>query len=432
MSSGWVDIKFPERLLFLFQPARYKVAWGGRGSGKSWSFARALLMKGVDKPLRILCAREIQKSIKDSVHQLLSDQVEALGLTSKYDVQQTEINGKNGTKFIFAGLSDLTVDTIKSYEGISVVWCEEAQVISERSWKILIPTIRKEGSEIWVSFNPDLESDPTYMRFVKNPAPNSIVQMVNWRDNPFFNAVLEAERQDCLHRYPNDYPNVWEGQCRPAVEGAIYFDEVAAMERNGRICDVPYDPMLKAHVIFDLGFNDEMSVIVAQRHASEIRIILYVEDTQKTLAYYSAELKELRYNWGKVWLPFSDGFSKDFKTGKGSNQILGTMGWNVAKKEEVANVDVEEGIRQTRLIFPRIYVDKTNCGQLIESWKRYRRHINKQTLSAGAPVHDQYSHGADCTRYLAINIDKMRNDTVKKPMPYNVASYEPLDAAVGY
>uniref|UniRef100_A0A6H1ZLJ7 Putative terminase n=1 Tax=viral metagenome TaxID=1070528 RepID=A0A6H1ZLJ7_9ZZZZ len=422
---------FPKKLRFLFQLARYKVAYGGRGSAKSWSFARALLLKGINKPLRILCAREIQKSIKDSVHQLLGDQINNLEIQSKYTVQQTEINGENGTKFIFTGLSDMTVDTIKSYEGIDIVWCEEAQVISERSWKILIPTIRKDGSEIWVSFNPELESDPTYMRFVKNPAPDSIVVMVNWRDNPYFNEVLEKERQDCLQRFPRDYSNVWEGQCRPAVEGAIYFDEVASMERDGRICNVPYDPMLKAHVVFDLGFNDEMAVSIVQRHVSEVRIIRYIEDTQKTLAYYSAELKELRYNWGKVWLPFSDGFSKDFKTGKGSDQILTALGWNVARKEEIANVDIEEGIRQTRLLFPRIYVDKTNCTQLVEAWKRYRRHVNKQTLTAGVPVHDQYSHGADNTRYIAINIDRMTNDTDRKPMPY-AESYPALDAAVGY
>jgi phage terminase large subunit len=423
---------FPEKLRFLFQPARYKVAYGGRGSAKSWSFARALLLKGINKPLRILCAREIQKSIKDSVHQLLSDQINNLEITSKYTVQQTEITGTNGTRLLFVGLSELTVDTIKSYEGIDIVWIEEGQTITERSWKILIPTIRKDGSEIWVSFNPDLESDPTYMRFVKNPAPDSSVEMVNWRDNHFFNEVMEKERQDCLTRFPSDYPNVWEGVCRPAVEGAVYFDEVASMERDGRVCNVPYDPMLKAHVVFDLGFNDEMAVSIVQRHVSEIRIIRYIEDTQKTLAYYSNELRELKYNWGKVWLPFSDGFSKDFKTGKGSDQILTALGWNVAKKEEVSNVDVEEGIRQTRLVFPRIYVDKTNCSQLIEAWKRYRRHINKQTLTAGAPVHDQYSHGADNTRYIAINIDKMTNDTERKPMPTNVVSYEPLDAAAGY
>lgn len=443
-------IQFPEKLLFLFKPSRYKVAYGGRSSAKSWSFARALLLKGIDQPLRILCTREIQKSIRESVHQLLSDQIEVMGLKSKYNVLQHEINGNNGTRFLFAGLSDLTVDSIKSYEGIDIVWVEEGQTITDRSWKILIPTIRKEHavptefdklvenmaerlkkSEIWVSFNPDLDTDPTYQRFVKDPPADCISAEVNWRDNPWFNSVMEAERQDCKRRFPGDYDNIWEGKCRPAVEGAIFYEELLAMERERRICNVPYDPMLKVHVVIDLGFNDEMAISLVQRHVSEVRIIRYIQDTQRTLASYSADLKELKYNWGKVWLPYSDGFSKDIKTGKGSDQVMTALGWNVAKKEEVANCDVEEGIRQCRLVFPRIYADKNNCDQLIECWKRYRRHVNKQTMTAGAPLHDQYSHGGDNTRYICTNIDRMTNDTDKKPIPVGV-SYGPLDAGVGY
>lgn len=428
------EFDFPDKMLpLLIKPAPYKVAYGGRGSAKSWSFARGLLLKGIAKPLRVLCAREVQKSIKESVHQLLSDQIRIMKLENVYDIGQAEIaSRRNETKFIFVGLSEQTADSIKSYEGVDICWVEEAHTITDRSWKILIPTIRTAGSEIWISFNPELESDPTFVRFVKDPPKDAMVVFMNWRDNPFWNDELDAKRLEDKRRLPQaEYEWIWEGKCKPAVEGAIYFNEVSMMERDGRICNVPYDPMLKAHVVFDLGFNDEMAVIVTQRHASEVRIIRYLEDTQRTLADYSADLRELRYNWGKVWLPFSDGFSKDFKTGRGSDQILTALGWNVAKKEEVANVDVEEGIRRTRLVFPRIYVDKTNCSQLIESWKRYRRHINKQTLTAGAPVHDQFSHGADCTRYLAINIDKMTNDTDRK-MPRNVASYGALDAAVGY
>ncbi len=427
------EFDFPDKILpLLVQPAPYKVAYGGRGSGKSWSFARGLLLKGIATPLRVLCAREVQKSIQQSVHQTLTDQIYKMKLQSVYDIGKAEIiNRKNGTKFLFVGLSDLTADSIKSYEGIDIAWVEEGQTITDRSWKILIPTVRKEGSEIWISFNPELESDPTYERFVKNPPPGAMVVFMNWRDNPFWNDELEAKRlEDKRRLVQSEYDWIWEGKCKPAVEGAIYFSEVSRMEADGRICNVPYDPMLRVHVVFDLGFNDEMAIILAQKHASEVRIIRYFEDTQRTLAEYSADLRELRYNWGKVWLPFSDGFSKDFKSGKGSDQILTALGWDVAKKEEVSSVDVEEGIRRTRLVFPRMYVDKTNCAQLIESWKRYRRHINRQTMTAGAPVHDQYSHGADCTRYLAINIDKMTNEG-RKPMPM-VASYSPLDDAVGY
>lgn len=425
---------FPTKLRFLFQPAPYKVAYGGRYGFKSWSFARALLLLGISKPLRVLCAREVQLSIKASVHQVLEDQIQRLGIGSNYDVFETEIRGRNGTKFIFTGLSTHTVETIKSYENIDICWVEEGQTITARSWEILDPTIRKEGAEIWCTFNPYLESDPTYQMFIAHPPPGAVVVQISWRDAPvgWYTDLIHQKRIHFKETNPREYPNIYEGVCKPAVEGAIYFDEVARMERDGRVCNVPYDPMLKAHVVIDLGFNDEMAVSIVQRHVSEIRIVRYIEDTQKTLAYYSNELKDLRYNWGKVWLPFSDGFSKDFKTGRGSDQILTALGWNVARKEEVANVDVEDGIRQTRLVFPRVYVDKTHCTQLVESWKRYRRHINKQTLTAGAPVHDQYSHGADCTRYIAINIDRMTNDTERKPMPMNVASYAPLDAAVGY
>src|SRR5690242_12113424 len=135
--------EFPSKLKFLFQPKRYKVAYGGRGATKSWGFARALLIQGAQKKLRILCTREVQKSIKDSVHSLLADQIQALGFGHLYEVLQNEIRGKNGTEFLFAGLSTQTIESIKSYEGIDRVWVEEARAVSKRSWSILIPTIRK-------------------------------------------------------------------------------------------------------------------------------------------------------------------------------------------------------------------------------------------------------------------------------------------------
>lgn len=125
-----MEIELPKKLDVLFQPARYKVIKGGRGSGKSWGVAIAMLIQGTAKPTRFLCTREVQKSIQQSVHQLLKDQIARLGLTSFYEVLQTTIRGKNGSEFFFAGLSDMTVDSIKSFEGVDVVWCEEAQTIS--------------------------------------------------------------------------------------------------------------------------------------------------------------------------------------------------------------------------------------------------------------------------------------------------------------
>jgi phage terminase large subunit len=240
-----INAQFPEKLRILFWKARYKIARGGRGSGKSWSFARALLIMGVQKKIRVLCAREVQLSIKQSVHKLLKDQIEIMGLQSHYKVFETEIRGINGTEFAFTGLSNLTIDTIKSFEGIDICWVEEGQAVSKRSWEILIPTIRKDKSEIWVSYNPDLDTDDTHQRFTTKPPPDCLNVEVNWRDNPWFSDVLEQERLHCLKYDPDGYDNIWEGKCRPAVEGAIYFKQIQEAELNGRIKTVPHDKMLR-------------------------------------------------------------------------------------------------------------------------------------------------------------------------------------------
>lgn len=403
------NVDFPAAFQFLFQPMRYKVARGGRGSGKSWSFAKALLIQGAAKPLRILCTREVQKSIRDSVHKLLSDQIQAMGLGSVYQVLDTEIRGTNGTLFIFAGLAQHTVESIKSYEGVDIVWCEEAQVITKRSWEVLIPTIRKPDSEIWISYNPELDTDETHVRFAVNPPPNCISVLVNYHDNPWFNDVLEQERIHCQLTNPKDYENIWEGKCKKAVAGAIYAEEVEAAIDNGQICNVPYDPMLKVHVVFDLGWNDSMAISLVQRVRSEIRVIEYIEDSHKTLDHYSAELKKKNYNWGKVFLPH-DGFSKDFKSGKSSYDILTAHGWNVCTREEIVEMSVEEGIRAVRLVFRQMYFDKEKTEKLIQCAKRYRRSINQQTQEPGAPFHDEWSHGADNLRYIAVNAEKMGNE----------------------
>ena len=168
-----VTVRFPPKLEFLFDPYRYKVAHGGRGSGKSWSFARALLVLGMQSRVRVLCTREIQKSIKDSVKRLLDDQIEGMGFGHFYDSFETEIRGLNGTEFLFAGLASHTVESIKSYESIDICFIEEAQTVSKKSLDILIPTIRKPGSEIWICFNPVLDTDEVWKRYVENPPANA-------------------------------------------------------------------------------------------------------------------------------------------------------------------------------------------------------------------------------------------------------------------
>lgn len=408
-----MNADFPEKLGFLFDPHRYKGARGGRGSGKSWGFARALLILGKSRRMRILCAREIQKSIKQSVHKLLKDQIQVLGLSEFYDVLETEIRGKNGTEFAFTGLASHTVDSIKSYEGVDVCWVEEAQFVSKRSWDILIPTIRKGGSEIWFTFNPELETDETYQRFVSNPPPDCVVVEMNYSDNPWFPRELEAERKHCLLTDPKGYQNIWEGVCKPAVSGAIYFDEIARAESENRITLVPANPILKTHVVMDLGWNDAMSISLVQQHQGALRIIENIEDTHKTLDYYSDELKKRRYNWGQMFLPH-DARHRDYKYGKSAEEIMRALGWDV---RITPSMSVEDGIRLTRVTFPRLVFHKPLTERLVQCLKRYRRAINQQTNEPGPPLHDEFSHGADNVRYICINADHMSNEDWGRMVP---------------
>lgn len=383
--------------------ARYKTAWGGRGSGKSWGVARLLLDFGTRSRIRVLCAREIQRTISESVHQLLRDQIAALGLSEFYTVTDTAIRGANGTEFYFAGLRSQDAHKLKSYEGVDICWVEEAQVVSKRSWDILLPTIRKPMSEIWVTFNPELDTDETYQRFVAKPPEGSIVVKMNYSDNPWFPEVLEYERKALQARDPIAYQNVWEGECRSAVEGAIYAKEVAALYEQGRVRPCPYDPLLPVHTVWDLGWNDQTSIALVQR-ASEVRIIGYIEDSHRTLADYVAQLKQLPYVWGQDWLPH-DGRAKDFKSGKSAEEMMKAMGRDV---RIVENLDIESGIKALRMVFPRIYIDP-GAERLLHCLKRYRRTINANTNEPGPPLHDEYSHGADCARYMALAVDQMGN-----------------------
>lgn len=409
-----MNAQFPVKLKPLFTPNRLKCAHGGRGSAKSWGFARALLIEAARTPLRVLCAREIQKSIKDSVHRLLNDQIQAMGMGHLFDVLETEIRGKNGSLLLFAGLAQHTVESIKSFEGVDRCWIEEAQTVTKRSWDVLTPTIRKDDSEIWVTLNPDMETDETYQRFVLKAPQSAFVVQMNWRDNPWFPSVLERERQETLVRDPDNYNNIWEGQPKRVAEGAIYRDEVVRMIEEKRVRPVPYDPLLKVHTVWDLGWNDAMTIGLWQRQSSEVRCIGYIEDSHRTLDSYIAELERNPYRWGTDFIPH-DGRARNTQTGKSTEEALQAMGRNV---QVLPQLDVEEGIKAARMMFPRVYMDDEKTKRLQECLKRYQRTINQRTSEAGVPLHDEYSHGADMFRYTAMAIDEMGNATTGAKLNY--------------
>ena len=220
--SDAVNIQIPEKCVFLLnEQKRYKVLYGGRGSGKSYSMIEASIVKALEKKTRILCTRQLQNSIANSVHKLLCDCIDNLNLNEYFSITRDSIKCVNGSEYLFKGIQN-NVQEIKSTEGVDICMVEEAQSVSDESWEVLIPTIRKEGSEIWVCFNPDREEDSTYRRFVLNPPPDCKAVLVNYMDNPFFPEVLRKEMEYCKEvDYPR-YEHIWLGKTIMETEAQIF------------------------------------------------------------------------------------------------------------------------------------------------------------------------------------------------------------------
>jgi len=396
--------RFPSKLKCLFVPekARYRVLYGGRGGSKSWNIARALLLKGCEQTIRVLCAREYQTSIKDSVHKLLCDQIFALDIQAHYEITERSIRGINGTEFIFAGVKNNT-NNIKSIEGIDICWVEEAQSVSSNSWNILLPTIRKIDSEIWISFNPELPTDETWKRWVLQPPDNAVVQKINWSDNPWFPEVLDLERRALYGRDIEAYNNVWEGIPRQTVNGAIFAKEVTMADLEGRICNVPYDATKGVHAVFDLGWADQTACWILQFIGQETRLIRYFEDSQQTISYYMAKLQSFGYVYDTIWLPH-DAKAKSLGTGKSIEEIVRATGMKV---QILDRVPVADSINAARTIFNKCYFDRQNTEQGLQCLRHYRYDVDPDTkMFSAKPLHDEYSHGADAFRYIGLMINE--------------------------
>lgn len=404
----------------------------GTVTHNSWTAARALLIQAANRPLRICCFREIQKNIKESVHQLLKDQIEKMGLQQFYEVQEEEIRGANGSLIIFAGLGSQTAASIKSFEGLDIAWVEEAQGVRRSSWGLLLPTLRKHGSEIWITFNPELETDPTYEMFVTNApdADRCLHITMSWRDNPWFAKVLQDEMLHARKTMkPDEFNHVWGGQCRNAVMGAIYADEISEAIESGRITHVPYDRKLRVQIVLDLGWNDKMFAILAQKGVSEMRVIGAIQTDHETIDKMLGSLRDDNpgFNWGQVWLPH-DGAHGDFKTGKTTHMLLREQGW---KTGTVPNVPVETGIKRGRLLFERTYFDKKHALPLITGLRRYKRNQNPKSEEFMKPLHDDASHPGDAWRYLALCAEKMKNHLESGPIARNNLATYPIDRELG-
>ena len=380
----------------LFRPHRYKVFYGGRGSGKSWSVARALLLLGYEKPMRILCAREIQRSISDSVHKLLCEQIEAIGLSGAYTITRDAIRCTSGTEFIFKGLRS-NPQEIKSTEGVDICWVEEAAAVSADSWDILIPTVRKPNSEIWLTFNPLDESDPTFQRFVLNAPDDAYVCKVNYDGNPAFPDVLKKEMEWLKARDYESYLHIWEGEVRKHSNAVIFAGRFRVEE-----FDTP--PDARFYHGADWGFSVDPTALV--RCFIKDRTI-YIDreawgvgiDLDETPALFDT------IETARKWPIKADNARPE------TISFMRRRGFNISAAKKWQG-SIEDGIEFLKsydiVIHPR-------CRHTIDEFNHYSYKVDKQTGEVLPIVVDSFNHIIDATRYALSDLMRGRGQMQINP-----------------
>ncbi|MFA7238984.1 MAG: PBSX family phage terminase large subunit [Sulfuricellaceae bacterium] len=407
-----IALQIPKAYQELFLPADYKVYYGGRGSGKSESFARALLVQGMQQKHLILCTREFQASMQDSVHRMLATTILNNGLADQYEVLQSVIRHRsNGTEFIFKGLRH-NITEIKGLHGITRVWAEESENISYRSWEVLMPTIRTEGAEIWVSFNTKNPTDPTYEIFVKNQLPNSIVRKVSFKDNPFFPEFLRKQMEYTRERDPEKFSHVWMGNFDTRRTGAVYGRQIAAMREDGRITKVPYNPGHEVFTAWDLGYGDATSIWWLQWVGRELRWLECYENSGEMLGHYVEVVKARKYNYAQtpVYLPH-DGGAGNIRGDSVANQLRSMGLDNIVIPRET---DITPGLELMRQTLAFSVMDADNCKDGIHALENYGYEWDEdRNVFKPKPLHNWASHYADAARYAA-QAAKLARDSLTK------------------
>lgn len=402
-----LELEIPEAFDFLFDPplgsVRYRAAYGGRGSAKSWQFARALLIHGLKQPLRIGCFREYMASIKDSVHALLSDQIEKLGLRGVYTVQETTIFAANGTEFIFKGLRR-DIAQIKSTEGIDIAWVEEAEAVTDKSWRVLIPTIRKPGSEIWVTWNPALETDATHQRFIVTPPPRAIVRRVGYKDNPWLPDVLWEEAQELKRRDPEAYAHVWGGETWSRSDAEV-------LAGKWKVEEFTPEPHWDAPLLGgDYGFSQDPAMLVK----------MWVADSRLWIEYEAGgvrlDMDQLFRAWSAVPGARSHVIRADAARPETTNELR-RRGLRVvsAPKWEGSVADGIEHLRSydTIVIHPR-------CTRTISEARLWRYKTDPRTGDVLPVLIDANNHTWDAVRYGLAPL--IRRRTGGTPLPVSDSS----------
>jgi phage terminase large subunit len=424
LAKGVLELEVPRVFAPLLEPARYKGAWGGRGSGKSHFFAERVVEDSLYFPgLRTVCIREVQADLAHSSKQLIEDKILKLGVGSEFTCYRDRIQTPGDGLIIFNGMADHTAESIKSLEGFGRAWMEEAQAISQRSLSLLRPTIRSDGSEIWASWNPRRKTD-AIDEFLRAKQPTgAIVVKANWRDNPWFPKVLEEERKRDQELYPERYDHIWEGEYARAFDGAYFAKQLTTARAEGRIGRVAADPLLPIRAVFDLGGSgasaDAMAIWLVQWIGREIRVLDYIEGVGQVLAYYVTELRSR--GWGKALciLPH-DGVNANNITGKRYEDHLREAGFDVTVIPNQGRGAAMMRIEAVRRLFPLIWFNEptTESGRDALGYYHERKDENRD-VGLG-PEHDWSSHAADAFGLMCI--------AYEEPQPGREA---PLRRAIG-
>jgi len=411
LSSRTLAIDTAEVFEPLLQPSRYKAAWGGRGSGKSHFFAGLVIEDCLlNKGLRVVCIREVQKSLKESAKRLIEDKLAQFGLTEAdgFKVYEQVIKTPGDGIITFQGMQDHTAESVKSLEGFSRAWVEEAQAFSSTSLGLLRPTIRAEGSEIWFSWNPTRKADPVDMMFrSNNPPTGSSICRANWSDNPWFPAVLEQERLDCLRLQPDQYDHIWEGGYATVLSGAYYAESIAKARSEGRIGNVSRDPLMEVRAFWDIGVKDATAIWVAQFVGREIRVLDHYEASGQPLATHLQWLRDRGYEKCLCVLPH-DGANTNAITAAQFSCHIEAAGF---KTETIPNQGKGAALKRVetaRRLFPAIWFNEktTTAGLDALGWYHERRDEGRN-IGLG-PEHDWSSHSADAFGLMCIAYEAPR------------------------
>lgn len=402
-----LDVPTPRVFVPLLAPARYKGAYGGRGSGKSHFFAELLIERCIATKTDAVCIREIQKSLKQSVKKLLESKIEALGVGDQFEVLETEIRGANGSLIIFQGMQDHTAESIKSLEDFDIAWVEEAQSLSQNSLTLLRPTLRKPGSELWFSWNPRHKHDAVD-KLLRGPSPPSgaVVIPVNWSDNPWFPAELERERTDDERDRPEMYDHIWEGGYAKVTEGAYYAADLIRAKREGRIGRVAADPLMTVRAVWDIGGTgakaDACAIWIVQFIGREIRVLDYYEAQGQPLAAHVKWLRDKGYGKALCVLPH-DGETNDRVFDVSYESALKQAGFEVIVVPNQGKGAAKMRIEAARRLFPRIWFNEATTEAGRDALGAYHEKKDETRNIGLGPNHDWSSHGADAFGLVCVS-----------------------------